>query len=309
MTLTSRPYQGDSDFWRIRAFLREVLPLNSFHMNSWHLARFDYWWWHVNKNIHMMRPEEVIWLWEDANNKIAALLIPDSPGEGFINIHPAYHRLDLQEEMIITAQEKLARVDSDGKRHLRIWVEEHDIACGDALAREGYAKGLWPESMRTRTLEAPITPVALAPGYAVRPMGDGLELLDRCYASGLAFHANDIQYAVNNRNDVTWYRNIQTAPLYRRDLDIVAIAPDGSVTSFCTVWFDDITRTGVFEPVATVPAHQRRGLGKAVMAEGLRRLQRMGATRAYVSSYSVEAGALYASMGFTDYDLLVPWEK
>jgi GNAT superfamily N-acetyltransferase len=81
------------------------------------------------------------------------------------------------------------------------------------------------------------------------------------------------------------------------------------VASFCTVWFDDVTRTGVFEPVATVPAHQRRGLGKAVMAEGLRRLERAGATLAYVGSYSAEAGALYAAMGFTEHDLLEPWEK
>jgi GNAT superfamily N-acetyltransferase len=89
----------------------------------------------------------------------------------------------------------------------------------------------------------------------------------------------------------------------------VAIAPDGAVASFCTVWFDDVTRTGVFEPVATVPAHQRRGLGRAVMSEGLRRLRRMGATRAYVGSYSVEAGGLYAAMGFTDYDLSEGWDR
>jgi GNAT superfamily N-acetyltransferase len=143
----------------------------------------------------------------------------------------------------------------------------------------------------------------------VRALGDGAELLERCYASGLGFHPDDIQYAVNNRADVTWYRNIQNAPLYRRDLDIVAIACDGAVASFCTIWFDDVTRTGVFEPVATVPAHQRRGLGKVVMCEGLRRLKRIGAMRAYVGSYSPEAGALYASVGFMDYDLLEVWEK
>ena len=33
--------------------------------------------------------------------------------------------------------------------------------------------------------------------------------------------------------------------------------------------FDDVVRTGAFEPVGTVPAYQRRGLGKALMAAGL----------------------------------------
>jgi predicted N-acetyltransferase YhbS len=106
-----------------------------------------------------------------------------------------------------------------------------------------------------------------------------------------------------------WYSNIQRAPLYRRDLDVVAVAPGGEFASFCTVWFDDVTRTGAFEPVGTAPAHQQRGVGKAVMCEGLRRLKRMGATMAYVGSFSAHAHALYASVGFTDYDLCEPWVK
>ena len=66
---------------------------------------------------------------------------------------------------------------------------------------------------------------------------------------------------------------------------------------------------GAFEPVGTAPMHHRRGLGRAVMCEGLRRLKRMGATMAYVGSYSPEAHALYASVGFTEYDRSEPWAK
>jgi len=95
----------------------------------------------------------------------------------------------------------------------------------------------------------------------------------------------------------------------RRDLDIVAVAPKGEFASFCTIWFDDVTRTAAFEPVGTAPAHQKRGLGKAVMCEGLRRLQRLGATLAYVGSYTPGAHALYESVGFTEYDLSERWIK
>jgi mycothiol synthase len=95
----------------------------------------------------------------------------------------------------------------------------------------------------------------------------------------------------------------------RRDLDLIVSAPDGSVAAFCTIWFDDVTRTGAFEPVATMPAQQRRGLGKAIMIEGPRRLQRLGATQVTVGSYSVQAGALYASLEFTEYDLSERWTK
>ncbi|MBP8048414.1 MAG: GNAT family N-acetyltransferase [Anaerolineales bacterium] len=69
------------------------------------------------------------------------------------------------------------------------------------------------------------------------------------------------------------------------------------------------TRTAVFEPVGTHPNHQKRGLGKMVMSEGLRRAHKLGATLATVSSYSPAAYALYDSMGFKEFDLLEPWVK
>jgi mycothiol synthase len=87
------------------------------------------------------------------------------------------------------------------------------------------------------------------------------------------------------------------------------VAPDGELAAFCTVWFDDMTRTGAFEPVGTAPDHQRRGLGKAAMSEGLRRLKQLGARTAYVASFSPAAHATYESVGFTDFIRNEPWEK
>jgi mycothiol synthase len=56
---------------------------------------------------------------------------------------------------------------------------------------------------------------------------------------------------------------------------------------------------GVFEPVGCHSGHRRRGLASAVIIEGMRRLQRLGATTAHVSS-AVGSGAenLYESLGF-----------
>jgi GNAT superfamily N-acetyltransferase len=97
--------------------------------------------------------------------------------------------------------------------------------------------------------------------------------------------------------------------LYRRDLDIVAIAPNGDMAAFCTIWFDDFVRTGYFEPVGTVPEHRHRGIGKSILTEGLIRLKHIGADIAYVSSYTEPAHALYASVGFKEYRVLEPWIK
>jgi ribosomal protein S18 acetylase RimI-like enzyme len=89
----------------------------------------------------------------------------------------------------------------------------------------------------------------------------------------------------------------------------VGVAPNGEIASFCTLWFDDVTQSGYFEPVGTAIEHQRKGLGKAVMSEALRRIQDMGATMAFVSSYTSPAHELYSSLGFIDFDLCEPWVK
>lgn len=309
MALTARPYRDEEDYWRIRAFLRELLPLYGLRQRCWDVVRWDYWRWHGIENIEHLRLEDVVTLWESPAGRIAAVLNPEGMGEAFLHVHPEFKTPELETEMIALAEARLGKPGEDGRPGLTVWANQHDDLRQRLLTERGYTRGDWPEYQRRRSLEAPFPEISLPVGFAILPQGDGAQLLERCYASGLAFHPDDIQYAIDNRADVSWYRNIQRAPLYRRDLDLTALTPEGGCAAFCTVWFDDVTRAGVFEPVGTVPAHQRKGLGKALMVEGLRRLSALGATLAYVGSYSEHAGALYASAGFTDYELCERWVK
>lgn len=83
-----------------------------------------------------------------------------------------------------------------------------------------------------------------------------------------------------------------------------------SGVAFCTIWFDDVTRSAYVEPLATVPAHRRLGPGRALLTEGLQRLQRMGATRgAFVGGFSPAANALYGSVMGLEHELCEPWVK
>lgn len=304
MKPTMRNYQTEEDYWCIREFLREVSILNDRHDFAWSLLRWDYWRWHVNENIYHLKLEDVVTLWE-ADGHIVAVLNADCPGEAFFQIHPAYHGLELISEMLDVAEQKLPNKKDDGKQELITWVNAEDAIHKDILTRRGYVRSKFSaEHMRSRPFSQPI-PDSVAPGgYTVRALGDESELPARSWLSWKAFHPDEPDEKYQGWE---WYRNIQRVPLYRRDLDIVAVAADGELAAFCTVWFDDITRTAVFEPVGTHPNHQKRGLGKAVMSEGLRRAQRLGATLATVSSYSAGAHALYESMGFTDVDILEPW--
>ncbi len=299
-----RPYQTEDDYWRIREFLREVSLHNNRHDFSWSLSRWDYWRWHVNENIFYMKLEDVVALWE-LNGQIAAVLNPDGDNEAFFQIHPAYQSEISMSEMLDVAEAKLPKTNENDKKELIVWVNAADDSTKGLFTERGYIRSKFlAEHMRRRFFSTPIPDSAPKSGYTVRALGDESELSARSWLSWKVFHPDEPDEKYEGWE---WYKNVQRVPLYRRDLDIVAVAEDGELAAFCTVWFDDVTRTSVFEPVGTHPNHQKRGLGKAVMTEGLRRAERLGATLATVSSYSTGAHALYESMGFTEFDLLEPW--
>lgn len=301
-----RTYQTEEDYWRIRKFLREVSLLNDRHDYSWSLLRWDYWVWHVNMNIFHFKLEDVVHLWE-VDGRIVAMLNPDGPEEAFFQIHPQHHSEQLLSEMLDIAEVKLPNQNENSCRELIAWVNEKDSLHKDILSRCGYVRSKYKaEHMRRRVMTQPVPESVLPSGYTVRALGEASELPARSWLSWKAFHPDEPD---EKYEGWTWYKNVQRVPLYRRDLDIVAVSSAGELAAFCTVWFDDVTRTAVFEPVGTHPEHQKRGLGKAVMSEGLRRTRKLGATLATVSSYSDGAHALYTSMGFTEFDLLEPWIK
>ena len=304
MKPTLRTYQTDKDYWQIREFLREVSLLNDRHEYTWSLLRWDYWVWHVNMNIFHFDLEKVIYLWE-VDGQIVAMLNPDGNGEAFFQVHPAYRSEELLCEMLDVAEIKLPNHKEADSHDLLAWVNAEDAVHKAVLTRRGYVRSKFlAEHMRRRSFTKPIPESVPQNGYTVRALGDETELPARSWLSWKVFHPDEPDEKYQGWE---WYKNVQRVPIYRHDLDIVAVSPDGELAAFCTVWFDNVTRTAVFEPVGTHPAHQKRGLGKAVMSEGLRRAQKLGATLATVSSYSTGAHALYHSMGFTEFDLLEPW--
>lgn len=107
------------------------------------------------------------------------------------------------------------------------------------------------------------------------------------------------------------WRGLRQLPGYRQELDLIAVAPDGTGASGCTCWYDDANHAGEFEPVGTSNAYQRMGLGKAIVTEGLRRLHTMGATQAIVQTNitNTAAIALYQSCGFALAATQHDWSK
>ena len=293
MGIQHRRCQAD-DAWLIRTFLRDAFLADHRRSRVWHVARFDYTWWHVLPNVADTRLEDVAWLWEE-DGRIVGLLLPDGgPGDAHLSVAPGA-RGRVEAAMLDVAETELSAPHGEGQARLVVWAHAGDPGLADLLGRRGYRRSDVCERRWRGAIDSERDDAAPPAGYAIRPLGDGLELLERCHASGLAFHDGDLAVAAENRADTSWYRRVQRAPLYRRDLDIVAVDQHGAVAGFATAWFDDVTRSVLLEPVAVVPAHQRRGLGRALVSAALGQAARQGATLALVGAYDDAADALYGS--------------
>jgi hypothetical protein len=217
MTPSHRRLRADGDdYWRVREFLRAAFLANDRRLRAWHVARFDYACWHVLPNAAGVALADVAWVWE-VDGALAALLMPDGgPGEAHGSPAPRARGVELETAMLGLAEAELAVVGDDGRRRLVVWAHADDPLRGGLLAGRGYRRTGVAESEWRRRLDAPVAVPPAPLGYEVRALGEGLELLERCFASGLAFHDGDVGVALDNRADPSWYRSVQRAPLYRR---------------------------------------------------------------------------------------------
>jgi ribosomal protein S18 acetylase RimI-like enzyme len=107
--------------------------------------------------------------------------------------------------------------------------------------------------------------------------------------------------------DEYWPRNLRfLQAAYVPEHDVFIVAPDGRVAAFCCIWTDDLNKMGYFEPVGVHPDFHRRGLGKSLLFEGLRRLKSEGMTEASVCAENDNPAAirLYESVGFRSQTLI-----
>ena len=202
------------------------------------------------------------------------------------------------------------RKDGDGRptdgRQIHFFVYEYDVYRQQLLAERGYEKMSYGGVIRRLRLGLPpLAQPQLAEGYTLRvtnptDLADCQQIADLLNA---AFN-RDFHTAVEYQN---FTRN---APCFQRELDLVAVAPDGRFAAYAGVPYDEVNRRGIFEPVCTHPNHQRKGLGKALLQEGLRRLRALGAVDVTMETGDmIPANRLYNSLGFTEKYKGFYWRK
>ena len=304
-TMTSRPLTTDQDYWRVHDLLIQTYPITPFGFN-WDIRRLEGKRFYNANPDWLPRWEKTTRLWQTEQGNLVAAIFPEgSAGDAHLQIHPDYRHLEA--DMLAWAEENLAVPTEDGnQRQLDTFVYEYDFYRHRLLSERGYKKlehgGV---TRHLRLGKQPLSQPQFATGYTLRTTNPD----DPADCQRIA----DILNAAFNRDFHTGheYQNFaRNAPCFRRDLDLVAVAPDGCFAAYAGIPYDEANKLGIFEPVCTHPDHQRKGLGKALMQEGLLRLKAIGAIDVTVGTGDmIPANRLYDSLGFTEEYKGYVWQK
>lgn len=295
----SRAYAGASDLPLIIDFTRRETARRSPDRDYWHVG--DATW-----QLYALGPSEDLRLWFDRDELAGfvsleppAVMHADARDGTAFDPELAGQMLDWAEAR---ARTHWARQNAPlpvayqplGTETLSISVRESDERTASLLRARGYARSERGGLRFARSLVDPVPLLQLAPGMRLRHPTDG-----------------DVEARVDVHRDAwsVWgpsgfseelYRRLRATPGYDDELDVVLEDESGRFVSYCICWADDASGIGYFEPVGTRPAFAGRGLGKAVILEGLRRLREHGMHTARVGTASINDGAagLYRSAGF-----------
>lgn len=300
MAITSRMYQGEDDYKKIRRLLSDICRVaDGTGTSPGDISIGDADWWRFNTDDVDVMERARIWL--DGSGTVVALTWPTSEQTETI-IHPDHRALE--EETIVWSEEQRAgSTPEDGQPlELNVSAFDDDDVRIEILTRRGFERKDDHLVYRRRPTDD-LPDVTLANGYQLRDMNGTPDLEQRTAAHRSAF--------TNSKMGVERYPRIMSAPTYRADLDLVAVAPDGTYAAFCIVWFDPVSELGVFEPVGCHADHRQRGLASAVMAEGMRRVGDLGARTVAVCARGgdVASNRLYESLGFRFVGEIHTWTK
>lgn len=288
-----RTYQSEDDVQKMRDLLMAGRAANNgtYYM---HTGDLD---WALYRPPEEQKRRDGIRLYEVDEQLLAWVYAPPQDGILDFYVHPSLHRSAQAEAILDQAIDwsvEQARSHQQEKLE-KDWVADSDEWLRGYLERHGFASANLDGVHFTRDL-ATVPDTQPPMGYSIASVTSESIGVQRAQATYRAF-----------RNTTPWpeyldrYQRFFASPAHVGERDLVIISPDGFGVSACCIWFDMTNKVGLFEPVGTHPDFQRKGLGKALMSEALRRMKTAGLTSAMVSTNDTNSNgiALYQSMGFT----------
>ena len=241
-------------------------------------------------------------LWANAEGQLLAWAVVQTP---FWTIDYAYHPdadRNLHQQILAWADRRACRLLGTLSGHPCWFVmvlashadrirdlEEAGFSCQADVGEDS-----WSKVLLKRPAQLPVADAALPTGFVIRPLAGENEV--EAYVQ--------LHQAVFESKNMTaeWRRRTRHHPGHVSDLDLVAVAPDGRLAGFCICWLDtDLENpSGQIEPLGVHEDFRKLGIGRGLLAEGLRRLYLRGADRVYVETDKQRNAALelYMAVGF-----------
>jgi mycothiol synthase len=289
-----RPYRNEQDLQQMLDLLVEGRRAAN---GSYYVHIGDLKWW-LYYPAEAFEWPEAIFLWDQPGEELLGWVFFSLKYRSFdLFIRPDLRGSRRHAAMLGWAEGHLASLArSLGGQEMRtMWVLADDQVMARLLAGRGFARAEDFMNHLIRSMDEPLPALLLPEGFSMQAVAGEQEAERRAAASYAAFASSWSFEAYCRR-----YLDFMRSPAYDPQHDLVVTAPDGRIASFCIIWTEPVNRVGLFEPVGTHPDFQRMGLGKAVMAEGLRRFKEEGMRSAIVGAEHDKPAALglYQALGF-----------
>ncbi|HEX2915407.1 MAG TPA: GNAT family N-acetyltransferase [Chloroflexia bacterium] len=296
--ISHRPFQHESDYDLMRELVRQAFALEG---PPDYATVGDLDWWRFTEE----DPDKAIQraeLWLNQAGEAVGFVWPNESQADMVS-HPDYRKVEA--EMLAWCEQwRRENTPADVNEIVNtIYSYERDSARNTLLEQSGYTRTQDYTSYRFLRLDDYADAPVLPEGYTIRAVLSEEEAEARAEVHRSAFTSSKL--------NGTRLRNVMRSQTYRQNLDLVAVAQDGSFAAFCIVWYDEVNRVGVFDPVGCHPDHRRHGLTKAILKEGLRQLTALGADKAVVVNWWEEEAPprLYDSVGFREIGRNYAWTK
>lgn len=239
-----------------------------------------------------MRPERDHRIWFDENGGVAGFARLYPPADFMAQVAPSLRGTGvLEDEMLTWALAARSQHIGAGQPAPPITTAAagSDTATIAWLQSQGFAPNGDDLVILTRPLLDPVERVALTDGAVARAVAGEAE-----YPERVSIHR---EVWAPSRVTAEGYALTRGAPGYEPELDLAVALPDGTFAAYCVCWLDPVNRVGEFEPVGTRPAYRRKGYGRAVLLEGMRRMRERGMREAivYCKAHNVD---FYQTAGF-----------
>lgn len=308
-TLTFKTYQGQED-WSAIATLLEACQSADSVIKDECLTELQ-----LSLSSPNVNPKDDICLWENNEGQLLAIALIepqtcDHQIDGYLRwyIHPSVFHQNLEQDILRWSEKRIREMGRQNNRsvQLKTYTLDHQTQRNLLLKNYGFTVDRHFLTME-KSLQTLVEVPSLPSGYQLSYIRDQKDIP----AWVELFNESFIDHWDHHELTVEQVQSWHSQPNYQPELDLVAVAPDGTFAAFCSCQLKS-PQIGWIEWLGTRRGFRKLGLGRAILLAGLYQLQKSGATlvRLSVDAQSLTgATKLYQSIDFQAVDTWYSWAK